>query len=73
MMVPNQVNVLENLGIKDVKLAEPKSFLKIGDIGELNGRYFRLECIDNLKHMAYFTEIKIHKLRIYDNGVGVVE
>jgi len=73
MLVPTQASVLENLRVNVVKLAEPKSFLKVGDIGELDGQYFRLDAIDDLRHMTYFTKIKIHKLIYRDGCVEVVE
>jgi hypothetical protein len=59
--------------MKSAKLAEPRKFLNVGDIGEIDGRYYRLDCINDLRHIAYFTEINVHKLK-YSNGcVEVIE
>lgn len=54
--------------IKYAKLVEQKPFLKIGEIGELNGVYYQLSCIDNTKGKAYLKEIEIHKLKTDMNG-----
>jgi hypothetical protein len=54
-------------------VASNKKFLNVGDIGEIDGRYYRLDCINDLINKAYFTEIKVHKMK-YSNGcVEVIE
>ena len=52
----------------NVKLAEPKEFMKVGEIGEFGGEYYRLDGINDLRHIAYFTPIKIRKLKLNYNG-----
>lgn len=60
--------------MEGIKVVEPRKFLNVGDIGEIDGRYYRLDCINDLRHIAYFTEIKIHKMKYGSNGyVEVIE
>lgn len=48
----------------NIKLRKPETFnMKIGEIGELNGEYYRLDGINNLRKTIYFTKIKVRKLK----------
>jgi len=55
----------------NVGVSKPKEFLNIGDVGELDGRYYRLDGINNMRNGACFTEIEIHKMK--GNIDGFVE
>jgi hypothetical protein len=59
--------------LMNVSVSKPKPFLNIGEIGEIDGRYYRLENINDMRNIACFSEIKIHKLRYSSSGVEVVE